>query len=327
MADTMHSTKLDYSIVIPVYFNEGCLAPIMTSLITEVIEQNPQYSCEVIFVDDGSGDGSLEELLRIRQKNPKIVKVIKLTRNFGQINALLAGFSHAKGKCVIAMSADGQDPPSLINDMLKAYFQEGFEVAVCIRKERDEPFLRIITSRIFYALIKRLSFPYMPEGGFDLVLLGERALDVLLRTREATPFFQGQILWMGYKIKFLEYRRRKRIAGKSRWSFSKKLTYLIDGVLAYSYSPIRLMSLAGSLLALLGLLYALIVFLSKLLFDNLIYGWAPLMIVILTVGGFQMLMMGIIGEYLWRTLSQVRQRDLYIIDSIYDDEEGSDSDA
>ena len=314
----MTAEKIDYSIILPVYFNEGCLEATFRSLRHEVIEQNPCYRCEIIFIDDGSGDGSLLELMRIRQDNPEIVKIIKLTRNFGQVNALLAGFSHARGRCVVAMSADGQDPASLINDMLKAHFQEEYEVVICTRYGRDESFYRIITSKLFYALMRKLTFPAMPKGGFDFILMGERSLKVFLRNIDVSPFFQGQILWMGFKTKFIEYRRRERVAGVSRWTFGKKLTYLIDGVLAYSFTPIRVSSIMGSVLALLGFMYALIVFISKLFFGNPVKGWAPIMITVLIIGGFQLIMQGIIGEYTWRTLAQARHRDMYVIDEIYE---------
>ncbi len=307
----------DYSLVIPVYYNEGCLHPLMESLENDVISKNPHLTCEIIFVDDGSGDHSLDELLEIRERYNQ-VEIVKLTRNFGQINALLAGFSLAQGKCIIAMSADGQDPPAIINEMLKAHYEEGNEVVVCTREGRDESFYRMVTSRIFYLLIKKLIFPNMPESGFDFVLFGERALKTYLKNVDANPFYQGGILWMGYKTKFIKYFRRKRFAGKSRWTFGKKLTFLIDGIMSYSFFPIRLLSYIGLLIALFGFLYAFIILVSKIIWGNPVTGWAPIMIVSLVMGGFQMLMLGMIGEYLWRTLSQVRNRDYYVIEDIYE---------
>ena len=320
---TLADSVIDYSIVIPVYFNEGSLTGTMESIKTEVIARNPSLRCEVVFVDDGSGDGSLAELLRLRENDPQTVKVIKLTRNFGQVNALLAGFSYARGKCVVAMSADGQDPAALIHEMLKGHFEERYEIVACARQGRDESYYRVWTSRVAYALIRRLSFPNMPRGGFDFVLLGRRALDVFLRNQEAHLYLQGHILWTGFRTKFIEYRRRKRTAGESRASFGVKLTYLVDGVIGYSYFPLRLMSGVGILAALVGFLYALVIIVIKLVWGNPVQGWAPIMVVILVIGGLQMLMLGIIGEYLWRTLAQVRRRDPYVIETTYDDGEGS----
>lgn len=309
---------IDYSIIIPVFYNEGSLVQTMDSIYNEVIQKNKSYSCEIIFVDDGSGDGSLQELLGIRAQYPELVKIIKLTRNFGQGNAVLAGFYHAKGRCVVHITADGQDPPNLINDMLKAYFEENYEIAICAREGRDESFYRVITSRITYFLVKKLAFPNMPPGGFDYFLLGRRSLSVFLRNVDKHPFFQGEILWMGFKTKVINYVRQKRIAGKSRWTFGKKLTYLLDSLLSYSFAPIRIMSIIGAFTAIAGFIYAFVIFLSKVFWDIPVTGWAPLMIIILILGGLQLLMLGIIGEYLWRTLSQVRNRDFYIVDEIYD---------
>ncbi len=316
--DTTQS-PIDCSIIIPVYYNEKVVSITLTALREQVIVPNDSMRFEVIFVDDGSGDGSLAELLTLREQNPDLVKVIKLTRNFGQVNAVLAGLELARGRSMVIMSADNQDPAGLINQMLTAHLDEGYEVVICFREGRDESLFRIWTSRLFYSMIRRLSFPNMPSGGFDYVLLGRRVVQTLLNNREATPFFQGQILWTGYRIKLIGYTRMERTIGRSRWTFGKKLTYLIDGVLGYSYLPIRLMSLTGLLVALLGFLYAVVILITKLVRGLPVEGWAPMMIMILVIGGLQMLMLGVIGEYLWRVLAQVRNRDPYVIDMIYDE--------
>jgi dolichol-phosphate mannosyltransferase len=312
------SRMVDFSIVIPVYYNQGCLIPAFHMLQKQVFSQQQGKTYEVVYINDGSRDRSMEELLTIQAECPDIVRIIDLTRNFGQANALMAGFSYARGKCVIAMSADGQDPAGIINDMLSAYVDDKYDVVICARAGRDESLFRVITSRIFYVLIKKMVFSEMPEGGFDFTLMSRRALDVFMRNSKAHFFFQGQILWMGFRTKFIEYFRNARITGQSRWTFGKKLTYLIDGVMAFSFIPIRFMSFAGIVLACLGFLYALIVFFGKLLYGNPIQGWAPLMIVILVLGGFQSLMLGVIGEYLWRTMAQAQNRDMYVVDCVYE---------
>lgn len=312
---------VDFSIVIPVYYNEDTLAPTLQAIRDDVLARHPGRRGEVIFVDDGSGDGSLAEILRLRGENPALVKAIKLSRNFGQVSALFAGLAHARGRCAVVMSADGQDPPELINQMLHAFFEEKTEIVVFTREGRDESIYRIITSKIFYRMMRRMSFPNMPPGGFDFVLLGRRALDALLRNREAHPFFQGQILWLGFPIKFMSYRRRERKSGRSRWTFGRKLTYLLDGMMSYSYLPLRVMSMLGVFTAMMGFLYALLIFFLRMVGGHAVEGWTPLMIVILIMGGLQMIMLGIIGEYVWRTLAQSRHRDLYIIDTVFDDDE------
>jgi glycosyltransferase involved in cell wall biosynthesis len=306
----------DFSVVIPVYCNEGCVCPMFEALRTNVLERTDGLTGEIIFVDDGSSDNSYQELVAIQQAHPTLVNVIKLTRNFGQVNALTAGFYFSRSRCIITLSADGQDPPELINDMLQAHFREHFEVVVCARGGRDESAYRVFTSRIFYNLMRKLAFPNMPEGGFDFVLMSRRALEVYLRNTDAQPFVQGHVLWMGFKMKIIEYFRRARIAGASRWTFGKKITYLLDGVLSFSFVPIRAMSWLGFLTALLGFAYAVLVFFLRLFYSNPVQGWAPLMIVVLVLGGMQMLMLGVIGEYLWRTLAQTRNRDLFVVEKI-----------
>lgn len=309
---------VDYSIVVPVYYNEGSLRPTIEAIKEKVIARNPSRTCEVIFVDDGSGDNSLAELLEIHRENPGLVRVIKLSRNFGQPSARLAGYSHSRGRCAIHLTADLQDPVELINDMLAAHFDEHYEVVIAERTSRDESAFRRVTSRIFYGLMRKLSFPNMPIGGFDYLLIGERVRRLIVESRESNPFFQGQVLWTGYPFKSLHYTRRRREIGRSRWTFGKKFKLLIDGVLNYSYLPLRLMSVVGIGLALLGFLGALYVLVRWLLGAYTVFGWAAIMIIIMFLSGIQMMMLGVIGEYLWRTLDQARERRPYVVDRIYD---------
>jgi polyisoprenyl-phosphate glycosyltransferase len=308
----------DYSVVMPVYCNEGLLRPTLESFMVEVRALHPQLTCEVIFVDDGSEDGSLEELLRLRDEHPGVVKVIRLTRNFGQPSARLAGLMHARGRWVVSMSADGQDPMHLINDMMRAHVEEHYEVVICHRRGRDESASRIVASRIFFFLMRKLSFPQMPSGGFDYVLLGRRALEAILRNQEAHPYFQGQVLWVGFTPKFIPYRRRERTLGRSRWTFARKITLLIDGVLNYSFFPIRLISLLGIVAGLFGFFLAAAVAVRRIFWGTNVEGWAGVVVITLVMGGIQLLTLGVIGEYLWRTLAQTRNRDQFIVDRIYD---------
>ncbi|MCP4902397.1 MAG: glycosyltransferase family 2 protein [bacterium] len=313
------SSQVDVSIVIPVYFNEGCLKPTIKSLHDIVLLAHPDKLFEVIFVDDGSGDRSFDELLAIRSEYGNVVRVIKLTRNFGQVNAIIAGLERVRGQCAVFMSADGQDPPALINDMLRIHEVERFHVVVGERRERDEGLFRTWTSHFFYELMRRLSYPNIPSGGFDFALLSKHVVEVMLRNLEAHLFLQGHILWTGYKIKVLPYRRSRRITGRSRWTFWRRITYLIDGSLSQSYLPLRAISSIGMIFSILGALYACVVIASKLWWGNPVQGWTPLMVMILVMGGLQMVMLGVIGEYLWRTLAQSRRRDLFVVESVHED--------
>lgn len=307
---------VDVSIVIPVYYNELSLESTFNIIKNEVISKFPDKKFEVIIIDDGSKDGSFDVMQKLYNSNPEDVRIVKFTRNFGQVPAIYCGYQIARGKYITTISADLQDPPSLICDMINILDTKDFDIVCCNRIDREEGFVRKLTSRLFYYLIKKLSFANMPLGGFDFVSITSRVRDVLLRNKESNPFWQGQILWTGYNIHFIPYVRQKREHGKSKWTFSKKLKYLIDGVLSYSYFPIRFISFCGLLTFIVGIIYSIIIVIQYFFGNYPFQGWAPIMIIILLLGGFQLLMLGIIGEYLWRTLDQTRQREFFLIDKI-----------
>ena len=312
-------SKCDFSIVIPVYFNEGSLENLFVELDKEVFQQLPRRSGEIIFVDDGSGDGSFKVLAELQSKNPDRIRVIKLSRNFGQLNAIWCGLKNSTGMVSAVISADGQDPAAMIKEMFTTYFESGSEVVICTRADRDESAWRKLTSGIFYRLMRNLCFSNMPVGGFDFFTLGSKAREALLSNYQQHGFLQGQILRLGFNPHFIAYNRRAREHGESRWTFAKKLTYLLDGVIGYSFFPLRMMSFFGIIMALAGFMYAISVLISRLVSGNPVQGWAPLMIVILVMGGVQMIMLGIIGEYLWRTKAQVTAAPPYIIETVLQD--------
>ena len=314
--ETLIAATPDFSVVIPVYFNEGSLTKLVQIMQEQVISVFPDKQFEYVFVDDGSQDGSYRELQAIKVQSTVPVTLVKLARNFGQVPAMMAGYAHARGKAVINMSADLQDPPELICQMIRHHLDEHFHIVICTRESREEGYYRRVTSKLFYNLMKKLSFKNMPQGGFDFVLISGMVKDLILSNQEANPFWQGQILWPGFKVKWIPYRRNKREIGISRWTFSKKIKYLLDGVLAYSYVPIRMMSLIGVFVALAGFLYTIVIIINWALGNSPFTGWSPLMIVILLLSGLQMIMTGLIGEYVWRTLDQVKNRPLYVIERI-----------
>lgn len=307
---------MDCSVIVPVYYNEGSLTTTFEKVAAQLEEHVHIQSYEVIFIDDGSADGSYDELKSIKKVHSEKVKLIKLTRNFGQVAAMKAGYMHAKGNCIINISADLQDPPELIRQMLDTFLHEKYDVVICNRIEREEGWYRKTTSKIFYKIMRKLTFKHMPEGGFDYALISGRVADSFRFKNEANSFWQGQVLWSGYRTKFIPYQRLKREIGTSRWTFSKKIKYLLDGVMAYSYFPLRFMAVLGILLFLAGIIYAVAIVMMYLFGDVPFKGWAPIMILVLVLSGIQMLMLGIIGEYLWRTLDQVRSRPSYVVEEI-----------
>lgn len=296
------------SFVIPVFRNEGSLKITFDSINQLMAKMN--YDFEIIFVNDGSDDNSLNELKEIYDLNDN-VSILSLSRNFGQLSAILAGYNVVNGDLIITMSADLQDPVTLIEEMINKA-SEGNEIVIAHRIEREDNFIARITSRLFYSLIK-ISIPKMPRGGFDFILMNRNVLKILNSLDERNRFLQGDILWLGFNVIFIPYKRLKRVVGKSQWTFNKKLKYFIDGFITTSFLPIRFISFIGFLFSLLGLIYSIAIIYSRLVNNTPFKGWAPIMVILLIASGLIMLMLGIIGEYLWRTFDEVRKRPIYIV--------------
>jgi glycosyltransferase involved in cell wall biosynthesis len=302
------------SFVIPVYRNEGAVSLTYQKLQAMCATDLPAYMPEYVFVDDGSDDGSLQELLQLREKD-RHVRVISLTRNFGQMAAIQAGLKEATGDLVLQLSADLQDPVELIPRMVQESTQ-GNELVVCYRANREDDVRARLTSRAFYAIV-RLSYPQIPPGGFDYVLMSRRVVDAFNSIEVRNRFFQGDLLWLGFKTTFIPYTRAKRVIGRSQYTFAKRLKNSLDAILDSSYLPIRFISLLGVLTAFAGFLYAINIVYARMMHQIPFTGWAPIMILVLVIGGLTMIMLGIIGEYVWRIYDEVRRKPNYVIREIY----------
>jgi dolichol-phosphate mannosyltransferase len=302
------------SFVIPVFRNERAVTMTYQQIRGICTSDLSRYAYEIVFVDDGSDDGSLEELLAIRASDPN-VRVVSFTRNFGQMAAILAGLKAATGDLVVQLSADLQDPISLVPQMVAEY-EKGSEVVVCHRERREDRLTSRLTSRALYGIL-RLSFPQIPAGGFDYILLDRKVVDAFNAVNVRNRFFQGDILWFGYRTTFIPYTRVKRTIGRSQYTFAKRLKNSIDAILDSSYLPIRFISLVGILTALSGFLYALDIAYARLRNHIPYPGWAPIMILVLVMGGLLMLMLGVIGEYVWRIYDEVKGKPNYVVRRTY----------
>jgi dolichol-phosphate mannosyltransferase len=302
------------SFVIPVYRNRGSLRATYDQVAGLMRGQFPALDYEFVFVDDGSDDGSLGEILALREADPR-VKALALSRNFGQLQATIAGLRQARGDACVIMSADLQDPVQLIGEMIREW-QAGNRIVIGYRVAREDGLAARLTSRLFYGLV-HLSNPDMPTGGFDFVLMDREPYRIFAALRDRNRFFQGDVLWLGFPTKFLPYERLRRPVGKSQWTVSKKVKYFIDGILDSSYLPIRAMSVIGTLTALAGFGYALVVVVLRLTNRVPYIGYAPIMVSLLVIGGLIMTMLGVIGEYLWRIYDEARGRPLYIVKDRY----------
>lgn len=298
------------SFVIPVYRNERALTLTYQKIAGALRSDLAALDYEFVFVDDGSDDGSLAELLKLRDSDPK-VRVISFTRNFGQMAAILAGLKAATGDLVLHMSADLQDPVEMIPRMVRD-IDAGAELVVAHRAEREDQWSSRLTSRLFYKII-RMSFPQLPAGGFDYVLMTRKVADAFNSIEVRNRFFQGDLLWLGYKTTFIPYTRAKRTIGRSQYTFAKRLKNSLDAILDSSYLPIRFISAAGALVAFAGFLYAINIAYWRLRYGLAFPGQAPIMILILVIGGVIMLMLGIVGEYVWRIYDEVKKKPNYVV--------------
>ncbi len=297
--------------VVPVYRNEGSLKPLHKSLVSEFINNfKGELEYEIIFVNDGSDDKSYAEILEIKAIDDN-VKVISFSRNFGQMGAILAGWKYAKGDAAMNISADMQEPTGHYINMINEW-KRGGEVVIGMRENREDSATAKLKSVVFYRLM-RYAFPQMPKGGFDVTLLDRKPLDALNEFTERGRFYQGNILWLGFDVRYVPYTRLKRTIGKSQNSVRKMLAYSINAFLNATYLPIRLMTGIGMITALLGFIYAIVIIYAYLVNRVPFTGWAPIMVLILVIGGLIMLMLGIIGEYIWRILDETRNRPHYII--------------
>jgi len=306
------------SIVIPVYFNEANIPVTWAALAATLAQLPARMDWEVVFVDDGSGDRSYDALLAVHDAAPERVRVVKLTRNFGQVAAILAGFRAARGDCCAVMSADLQDPPELLLEMVDRWRRGPHKIVLATRTARDDGAFAQWASRLFYRAMRRFAIPNMPEGGFDFFLLDRQVVDLMNRIEERNTFLQGQILWTGFVPEVIPYARRRREIGRSRWTLSRKIKYFADGFVTYTVAPIRLITAAGLCVSLLSFAYALLIFVLKLAWAIPIEGWAPIMISILGLAGVQLVMLGIIGEYLWRNYHETRRLPNFVVETEVD---------
>jgi dolichol-phosphate mannosyltransferase len=268
---------------------------------------------EFVIVNDGSTDVSWEVLQKLHAKEPQRFTLIKLTRNFGQLPALLAGYSHAVGDCVISMSADMQDPPELVSKMVSAWL-DGNKLVVANRLARSDGRVTNFFSNLAWSLLRRYVFPTIPKGGFDFFLMDKEIRDYYVSSPEQHIFMQGRLLYYGITPFVIPYERQRRIHGKSQTTTAKRIKYLIDGIAGYSYIPLRMVSVIGVFVFFLSIFAALIIAWQVIVKGSVVPGWPSIMVAILFLSGLQMLAFGVVGEYLWRNIEETRKRPHYIID-------------
>lgn len=300
------------SIVVPCYNEEKAL-PYFWRELHSVMERMPGIAFEVIFVDDGSVDATAKEIMALAGADAR-VKYISFSRNFGKEAAILAGFEHARGDYVAMMDADLQDPPSLLPELYHAVAAEGFDSAATRRVSRKgEPPVRSFFARLFYKIIHRMTDVEIVDGARDFRLMNRAFLNALLALKERNRFSKGLFGWVGFKTKWIEFENVERVAGTTKWSFWKLFKYSIEGLVAFTTVPLVVSSFAGFLLCVLSIAATVFIAVRKLMFGDPVSGWASTVCIITFLNGAQMFFLGILGQYMAKLYTEVKNRPIYII--------------
>jgi glycosyltransferase involved in cell wall biosynthesis len=306
LANTIH-----LSLVVPC-FNEEASIPLLYNEAVKICTSiNEQF--EIIFVDDGSRDNTLN-ILRQLANQDKHIHYISLSRNFGKEAAMLAGLQAAQGEYIVMLDADGQDPPSLIPQMLEAAASGEYDCAAARRVNRNgEPPVRSFFARCFYALMKKITDIELMDGARDFRLMNRKYLEAVLAIPERNRFSKGIFTWVGFKTKWFEYENIERKAGKTKWSFWKLFSYSLDGIIAFSSKPLAISSVLGILLFITALTFIVFIIIRKIVWGDPVGGWASTICIILFCSGIQLFTTGILGQYMAKTYTEVKQRPQYII--------------
>lgn len=301
------------SIIIPCYYNEQNI-PVTTRELLENEKLFPEeVSFEYVMVDDGSRDNTWEELSKFKNSFPEKVTIVKLAGNVGSYNAILAGMNYATGDVCTVIAADLQDPPELMVKMYE-HWKKGTKLIMANRQDREESFGQKFFSNTYHGLIRKFAIPNIPKGGFDFVMFDKQLKEEVVKIKEKNTNTLYLLPWMGYEFVCIPYVRRKRQIGKSRWTLKKKIKLFVDSFVSFSYLPIRIISVTGIVLGILAFCYALFIIVAKYMGFINAPGWSALIVVILFVSSFQMIALGIIGEYVWRSLDASRNRPIYVVE-------------
>ena len=300
------------SIIVPCH-NEEEMVPIFHKEIAAVSEQIPDAAFELIFVNDGSKDATLAELKRLAALDER-VHYLSFSRNFGKEAAMVAGLRHATGNYVAVMDADLQDPPAMLMEMVALIRTGEYDCIGTKRLDRKgEPPIRSFFARQFYHLINRISDTEIVDGARDFRLMTRQMVDAVLEMTEYNRFSKGIFSWVGFETKYLSYENQERVAGKTTWSFWSLFKYSLDGIVAFSEAPLAIAAFTGFLSFAVAILAALILTVRTLVFGNATSGWTSLIVIILGMGGLQLLCLGILGKYLGKTFMETKRRPLYIL--------------
>ena len=301
------------SIIVPCYNEEKAIPLFYKELLKNIKDFPKSVGFEVLFVNDGSKDDTLKIVKDLAKKDDK-VKYISFSRNFGKEAAIFAGLENATGDYVTLMDADLQDPPSLLKEMYTAVTKEGYDAVGTRRSTRKgEPIIRSFFAKLFYKLINKMTSIEMVDGARDYVFMKRVVADAIISLKEYNRYTKGLFSFVGFNVKWLEYKNVQRVAGETKWSFWKLTKYALEAITAFSTTPLVLASVIGLLFCLISFLLILFIIGKTIIFGDPTSGWPSLVCIIFMLSGIQLFFLGIIGQYLAKTYLEVKQRPIYII--------------
>ena len=299
------------TVIVPCYNEEEALHYYYQEM-SRVMSLMNTYDFELLFVNDGSRDQTLD-IIKELANNDKRIKYISFSRNFGKEAAMYAGFENSTGDYVCLMDADLQDPPKLLPEMVKAIEEDGYDSAATRRVTRKgEPPIRSFFARMFYKIMNKISDTELMDGARDYRLMTRQFVNSLLDMKEYNRFSKGLFGWVGYKTKWIEFENVERVAGETKWSFWKLLVYAVDGAVAFSTAPLAFASVLGMLMLLVSLVFIIFIIIRTLIFGDPVSGWPSLVCIITLIGGIQIFCVGILGEYLSKVYLETKRRPIYI---------------
>ena len=303
------------TVVVPV-FNEVETIDVFYPRMKKVLDSLSPMSYELIFVDDGSRDGSFAKLTGLADHDAR-VRVVKLSRNFGHQNAVTAGVDSARGDAVVIIDADLQDPPEVIPSMIRKW-REGYDVVYGVREKREgEKWMKLYTAALFYRIMKRITKVEIPVDVGDFRLMSRRVVDKFKQIRERDRFIRGLVSWVGFRQTGVMYNREKRYAGETKYPIGKMIKFSLDGITSFSHAPLKIATWLGYVVSLIALLYTIIIIAEKFM-GKTVPGFASIMAGMLFLGGVQLICLGIMGEYIGRIFNETKGRPIYVLEEIYE---------
>lgn len=300
------------TILLPAY-NEEASFPIIERCMNQVLEMNPNYNWEFLFVNDGSKDNTLQQMIKFHQRDPHY-NYVDLSRNYGKEIAMMAGFDYAKGDAMIIMDSDMQHPVEVIPEMLK-YWEEGYDDVYAQRKTSQETWFKKKSSQWYYNILQSLTRVPIQKNTGDFRLLDRSCIDALKQLRETERNTKGMYSWIGFHKKGIWYEQKEREVGETKWSFMSLLNLAVNGIMSYTVAPLRLSMMFGLLVSLAAFIYLIYILITTLIYGDPVAGYPTIMVTMLFLGGIQLLSLGIIGEYLGKVFNETKGRPGYFINS------------